>query len=246
MENKKTRKLGKTSELLWVMGITLVALGVSICQKVNLGVSMIAAPTFVIAEALAKVWSGFSVGVIEYLVQGCFLILMCLVIRRFNWRYLLAFGSAVIYGYTLNLFIFLIRNVEFNTLAVRWIMLIVGDAITALGVACFFKTYMPLQVHELFVSEVTKRFGLKLNKVKWSFDISLLVLSIVLAIVIFRDIGEFDFSGIMENSYHNIGPGTLLTTFINMPFIAVFGKLLDLIFDPTPAFPRLKELIGTK
>ncbi|MCQ2428230.1 MAG: DUF6198 family protein [Clostridia bacterium] len=242
----KMKKLGKSSELLWVMGICFVAFGVAICKKVNLGVSMVAAPTFVVWEAIEKLWSGFSVGVTEYLVQGLFLIVMCIAIQRFNWRYLLCFASAVIYGYTLDLFIFLMRNIEFNGLLLRWIMLVVGDAVVSFGVACFFKTYMPLQVHELFVAEVTKRYGLKLNRVKLAFDMSLLILSIVLAIVIFRDITSFDFSKFMEQSYHNIGPGTFLTTVINTPFIAGFSLLLDKIFNPTPAIPGLKKAIGTK
>jgi hypothetical protein len=34
----------KSSELLWLLGIVLVALGVAVCSKADLGVSMIAAP----------------------------------------------------------------------------------------------------------------------------------------------------------------------------------------------------------
>ena len=67
------KKLIKSSELLWIFGIVFVALGVSICNKANLGVSMIAAPAFVISEALLFVWNGFSVGVVEYIFQGILL-----------------------------------------------------------------------------------------------------------------------------------------------------------------------------
>ena len=45
-------KIKKSSELLWLFGIIFVALGVSICSKANLGVSMIAAPAFVVSEAI--------------------------------------------------------------------------------------------------------------------------------------------------------------------------------------------------
>ena len=38
------RKINKTSELNWLLGVIFVALGVAICSKANLGVSMIAAP----------------------------------------------------------------------------------------------------------------------------------------------------------------------------------------------------------
>ena len=59
------------------MGIIFVALGVSLCSKADLGVSMIAAPTFVIQEAVYPLWNGFSVGVVEYLVQGLVLLILC-------------------------------------------------------------------------------------------------------------------------------------------------------------------------
>ena len=57
------KKLKRTSELLWLFGVIFVALGVAICSKADLGVSMIAAPTFIVYEAIAHLWSGFSLGV---------------------------------------------------------------------------------------------------------------------------------------------------------------------------------------
>ena len=92
------KKIKRSSELLWLFGIIFVALGVAICSKANLGVSMIAAPAFVIYEALATIWSWGSVGVTEYVFQGVLLIALCIAVRYFNWRYLLAFTVAVLYG----------------------------------------------------------------------------------------------------------------------------------------------------
>ena len=102
------KKFSKSSELLWLLGDIFVAIGVAICSKADLGVSMIAAPAFVVYEAIAPLWSGFSVGMTEYIIQGLMLIILCLIVRRFNWRYLLAFAVAVLYGYTLNLFLWLL------------------------------------------------------------------------------------------------------------------------------------------
>ena len=237
------KKISKTSELLWLFGIVFVALGVAICSKADLGVSMIAAPAFVVYEAIASLWSGFSVGVTEYIMQGLLLILLCLIVRRFQWRYLLAFVVAVVYGYTLNLFLFILGGVSFDAVWLRWVMLIVGDVLTAFGVACFFRTYMPLQVYELFVAELSSRFQLNVNKVKWSFDITLLVISIALALALFGDVKSFDWSTIGYSSFHSIGLGTLVTTAINSPIIAFMGKLIDKIFEATPAFPKVEKLL---
>lgn len=237
------KKINKSSELLWLFGIIFVALGVAICSKADLGVSMIAAPAFVLSEALSPLSVFFSVGVTEYLIQGLILIVLCIIVKRFTWKYLLAFAVAVIYGYTLNFFIWILGGIKFEAVAVRWIMLIIGDVITAFGVACFFKTYMPLQVYELFVAEITDRFSLNINKAKSTFDISLLVISAILALVLFGDVIGFDWSTIAYASFHSLGLGTLVTTAINSPLIALMGKLIDKVFHPTPAIPKLEQFL---
>lgn len=239
-------KIKRSSELLWVFGIIFVALGVAICSKADLGVSMIAAPAFVVYDAIASLWSGFSVGVTEYAIQGIMLILLCIIVKKFSWKYLLAFAVAVIYGYVLDMFLWLLGGVSLNSLWLRWVMLIIGDIVTAFGVACFFKTYMPLQVYELFVAEISHQFKIDIAKVKSYFDKSLLVISVFLALVLFGDLGEFDISKITSASFHSIGLGTLVTTIINSPIIAFMGKIIDKIFEPSPLFPRLNNLLGRK
>lgn len=240
------KKIKKTSELLWLFGNIFVALGVSICSKADLGVSMIAAPAFVISEAITSIGQSLSVGVTEYIIQGVMLIALCIMIRRFNWRFLLAFAVAILYGYTLNFFLWLLGGVSFDTVPLRWAMLIVGDIITAFGVACFFRTYMPLQVYELFVSELSKRFSFNINKTKWAFDMTLLAISIALAFSLFEDAGSFEWSKIGYSSFHSIGLGTLVTTAINSPIIAFMGKMIDKIFDPTPLSPGLQKVLKCK
>jgi uncharacterized membrane protein YczE len=240
------KKIPKSSELLWLLGIVFVAFGVAVCSKADLGVSMIAAPAFVVYEAISPMRSGFSVGMTEYILQGLMLVILCLAVRRFNWRYLLAFAVAVVYGYTLNLFLFILGGVSFDAVWLRWVMLIVGDVLTAFGVACFFRTYMPLQVYELFVAELASRFKLNINKVKWSFDMSLLLISIGLAVLMFDDVGTFDWSTIGYSSFHSIGLGTLVTTAINSPIIALMSKLIGKIFNPTPALSKLEKMLCRK
>ncbi len=237
------KKLQKSSELLWVFGIVFVALGVAICSKADLGVSMVAAPAFVVFDAIKNLWSGFSVGMTEYIIQGLMLILLCIIVRKFNWRYLIAFLVAVIYGYVLDLFLWILSPISFNYVWLRYIMLLVGDVITAFGVACFFKTYMPLQVYELFVAEIASVFKIEISKVKRVFDISLLILSIVLALTLFGDVTTFDWSTIYYKSFHSIGLGTIITTIINSPLINACSKFIDKFFEPTARFTSLEKLL---
>lgn len=240
------KRIQKGSELLWLLGTFFVALGVALCSKANLGVSMIAAPAFVIYDYVAPLWSGFSVGMIEYLIQCLLLILLCLIIRRWNWHYLLAFLVAVIYGYVLNFFLFIFRDITFAALWQKWVMLLIGDVATAFGVACYFRTYLPLQIYELFVSEVSTQFRYNVHQTKWIFDCSLLFVSIFLAVILFKDNEGFSLIMMTQGSYHNLGLGTLITTVINSPIIAIMGKIIDSVCDTTPLFPSVKRILFRK
>ena len=91
---------------------------------------------------------------------------------------------------------------------------------------------MPVQVFELFVAEVADRYRFSVNRVKWVFDLSLLALSFLLAVI--------------TGCYQGIGLGTLVTTVINAPIILFWGKLLDYFTVPTPLVPGLERILTTK
>ena len=240
------KKLQKSSELCWLLGVLFVALGVSLCSKADLGVSMIAAPAFIIADALTPVAPFFSVGVVEYVFQGVLLIIMCLLVKRWNWNYLLAFLVAVIYGYVLDLMLWLTSFIVVDGPVARWALLLVGDVITATGVACFFRTYLPLQVYELFVAETASTFHKEITKVKRVFDMALLGVSVVLVLVLFTDLTTFDWGNILVGSYHSIGLGTIVTTLINSFLIKGAGRVLDSAFGGKELWPGLKNALGRR
>lgn len=225
------KKIHKTAELMWLFGIVFVALGVSVCSKANLGVSMIAAPAFILSGVLGDTFAWLSVGVMEYLVQGAMVVLLCLVIRRFKWQYLLSFLVGVFYGYSLDFFLWLLADFAPQALWLRWVTLIVGDLLTGFGVACFFRTYLPVQVYELFVSEVAGRYHFSVNRVKWVFDLSLLAFSVLLAVT--------------TGCYQGLGLGTLVTTIINAPIILFWGRILDYFTVPTSFVPALEKILKT-
>ncbi len=240
------KRIEKSSELLWLLGNVFVALGVTLCSKAGLGVSMVAAPAFIVSEALSDTIPLMSVGITEYIIQGLMLLLMCLLVRRFNWRYLLSFAVAVVYGYILDFFLWSFGWIDGSGLVWQWMLLILGDLCVSFGVACFFRTYMPLQVYELFVAEVARKFKINITRMKWIFDISLFLLSVLLALTVFGDAGDFNWREIGRQSFHSIGLGTLVTTIINSPIIALMSKIINAFFDGVPKFKKLETVLKRK
>ena len=123
-------------------------------------------------------------------------------------------------------------------------MLLVGNSTIAFGVACFFKTSMPLQVYEFFVTKISSTYKININKVKWTFDISLLLISLTLALTLFGDVLTFDWSSIYYKSFHSIGLGTIITTIINSPIILLMSKFVNKFFDSTPLLKKLNDFLN--
>ena len=226
-----------------MLGLIFVALGTAICEKANLGISMIAAPAFIIHEAISKVTDVLSVGVVEYFVQFFILLLTCAICKKFDWRYVFSFLTAIIYGLFLNMWMAIFEGVTFNELWLRWIMFFVGNTCVCIGVALFFRTYMPHEAYELIITEIHKTYKFKPTNVKWIYDISSLVVSLILALSLFGDVKTFEWGKIYEQSFHFIGLGTIIAAFISAPIINLFGKLFEKIFGTEPLIKPLHKFL---
>ena len=221
------KKLQKMNEAAWLLGVLLCALGVALATKANFGLSMIAAPPYIIHIFMENFFPWYSQGTSEYIWQGVLLLVMCIIVRRFRVKYLLTFACAVIFGLAVDGFLWLLGgSAVYATLAARIIAFIVSEIITAVAIACYFRTDLPLPVYELVVSEIAKCYSLNMNKVKQANDLIMLALSLILAFVLNR-------------SFAGIGIGTIIITLVNASLIALAGKILDTYCDFSPRFPRV-------
>ena len=82
----------------------------------------------------------------------------------------------------------------------------------------------------MLVKDVSENFSPATTKVKWIFDITALLLAIVLMLVL---LGTF--------ALNVVGLNTILSTIVNAPLIGLFGKLMDKRFCFDSAFPAFYE-----
>ena len=209
-------------EASYLMGLVLLAFGASLMTRADFGLSMIIAPAFIISEF----FSFMTFGMAEYLFQALLLILLVIFVRRFKFTYLLSFLTAVLYGMMLDGCLYLLAFLGEINIAVRIIFYFIGLFTTSLGVAFMFHTYISAEVYELFVKEVTERFGWKLGAVKTIYDIMSFVLAVIMSFAFF---GFGHFKG--------IGVGTLFCALVNGRLISTFGSLLEKRFDFVDHFP---------
>lgn len=70
------------TEIAYVLGIILVALGTALVERANFGVSMVVAPAYVIYQKLSQTFSFFTFGMAEYLLQGLLILLIIIIVRK--------------------------------------------------------------------------------------------------------------------------------------------------------------------
>jgi uncharacterized membrane protein YczE len=232
MSEESVKPVRRFGEAAYAVGIVLCALGVAISAKSGLGVSHVVAPAFILSSYLEPVTPVFTFGFAEYVVQGVLLLLLALFVKRITISYPLAFVTALIYGFTLDMWRLLLGAEPAEELYLKIIYMIVGAFVTAFSIALMLRSYLPQQAYDFAVKEISTVKKYNMNKVKWVYDMSSLTVAVALMLALF---GRFDFS--------LIGPGTLIIAAVNAPMIGLFGRLCDKYIDFSPLFPRFANKV---
>lgn len=211
MKNERVKDI-----CFWIIAMILCPLGVAFSTKGGFGVSMIEAPVYVLHLKIHEIFPWYSFGTSEYFVQGALLIILCIVIKKFRWKYLLSFVTAFVYGLIIDGWFMILGREQYQLMPARIISAVAGIVLASFAVACFFRTSLPQEVWELFVKELAESYRLNMTKVKWIYDISSLSIGVVLMLIFF---GRVDFAA--------IGIGTIISTIVNAPIIGMFGKIID-------------------
>ena len=208
------------SEIAYALGIILLALGTSLMELADFGMSMVVAPAYIIYLKVSQYYAFFTFGMAEYCLQLVLIILLSIVLKKFEKWYLFSFVTAVLYGMVLDFFMRLVSVLPSDAFYQRSILFVAGMLICAAGVAFFLHTRYAPEAYELIVKEISQKKKLDVVKVKTTYDISSLLVSVILSFIFF---GFLTFKGVKL--------GTLLTALLNGWVIGKISSFLDKKFD---------------
>ena len=200
-------KIGKkvfSTELAYVLGILILAMGTAFMEAADFGVSMVVAPAYILHLKISEYLSFFSFGMAEYTLQAVLILLTAIIMRRFRLSYLFSFVTAVLYGFVLVGCIFLVGFIPHEPIAVRILLYFAGMLSSSVGVSLFFHTYISPEAYELFVKEVSGRFCVNIHKFKTGYDCVSCLVSVALSFIFF---GLWHFEGVKA--------GTVLCALVN-------------------------------
>ena len=226
MKNKITR----VGELAWILGVTFCSLGVCLTVKADFGVATIIAPGYILYLKLSQHLPFFTLGMSQYLIQSIVLVILTITVRRFKPKFLFCFLTAMIHGVFVDAWTAVFSFLNCNNFAERTICFIMGMFLTSLAISLMLRTYLPQEVHELAVKEISQKFSLSVNKFKFIYDSIFLAIGILAMLLMF---GKF--------SLEMVGLGTLMMAILNAPLITLWGKMLDKFFSFTPISTEFYE-----
>ena len=209
-----------STELAYIIGLSILALGVAFMEKPDFGVSMVVAPAYILHLKLSETWSFFTFGMAEYTLQAVLLILMIVVLRRFKISYLFSFVTAVLYGFILDLCMLIVAGIPMETMFLRIVYYILGMVLCSMGISLLFHTYISPEVYELLVKEVSARYGIEIHRFKTCYDIASCLTGVALSFIFF---GFGVFRGVKA--------GTVICALVNGTMIGFCSRFLDRHFS---------------
>lgn len=214
------------SELAYLLGIVILAFGTALMEKADLGISMVVAPAYLLHLRISQSFPVFSFGMAEYVLQAALLIVLVLVMRRGKLSYLFSFVTAVFYGMVLDLSILVLRPLPGSGPGWRIAFYVLGMLLCSVGVSFLFHTYIAPEAYELFVKEISTRYGYRIDRVKTVYDCCSCLVGVALSFAFFG-FGHFE----------GVKLGTIFCALVNGWLIRQISRGLEAAFDFRDALP---------
>lgn len=215
------------TELAYILGLVLLAMGTALTAQTDFGVSMVVAPAYLLHLKVSETLPFFSFGMAEYCLQAVVLLLMILVLRKVKGYFFLSIAVAVVYGFLLDGAVALAVLLPFGTPVWDTVFYILGVLLCALGVSLLFRAYLPPEVYELFVKEIARKNNRDLSRCKTVYDLTSCAVAIVLSLLFFGNI-------------QGVGVGTVVTALVNGSIIGLFSRMTEKCFAFEDGLPLRK------
>jgi uncharacterized membrane protein YczE len=169
---------------LCLLGNFVLAFGVAMAVKADLGITPVNSIAFVLSKVLS-VDHGLMTGIIY---AGYVLIQLAILRRDFRVNNLLQAGAALMFGW----FVFLCNHIlafpvpQFYP--VRVLFLLAGVSIIGLGIMLYLRANLLPQPAEGLILAIQKKSGWKLHNIKVAFDSSVVIIAAVISLIIIKKI----------------------------------------------------------
>lgn len=207
------KKLNINSYIAYFLGLALLSFGVILAIKSNYGITVSSSPPYILS-----LWTdAVSFGTFNYIVQGVVFVLMVVILREFKATYFLSFLTSILLGYSLDFFKFAMK--DFNAVGhiARTSCFVISIITISFGLVFFIRSNKSILPFDMFVREVSSKYGVEIGKFKCCFDVCILTIAVVMSFIFFREL-------------RGIHVGTLLSALTIGPTVGYFMKKSEQVF----------------
>lgn len=196
-------KFNIKSLLVFLLGILTMTLGVSLTVKSEIGAGAYDSINF----GLAKL---FNINVSIAIWLTSFIVVVIASIIRRKLLKLTTFITAIVVGISTDMWVMMIKNTSFNTIAEKVFAFSVGICLISTGIAIYIIPKLPVNPTDDLIVALTEEKGISIMKSKLTIDTICIIIAFVLK--------------------GPIGIGTVIATVLIGPLIDLINKLIIKIF----------------
>ncbi len=197
----------------YVGGLVVMAMGVVLMKRVDLGISPITA-----VPAAVSAITPLTLGNATILLHALCVVGQILIVRRVTLKSILTMLVGVPFGYIIDGLMLLFNPGAMST-PLRVVLLIVGLALSGLGVLLVVGSDLMLPAPDELSHTISQVYRRKLSNVKIISD------AIYVAVAVAVDL-------IFSGRVFTVGVGTVLSVLLVGRFVGWFGKLFPKLFMP--------------
>ncbi len=180
MAKSKTKELSIRYSLL-VFGLFVMASGVAVSAKSNLGVSPISSVPYVVS-----LMTDFTIGELTAIMNTLLLLLQIIILRsKFQKEQLLQLPIGILFGALIDLNLRLMEHYTPSTYIEQWSLCLASFLLLGFGVFCEVKANVAMLSGEGFVSALSEVTGVKFSKNKIIVDSALVLAAVVISFAYF-------------------------------------------------------------
>ena len=159
---------------LLMLGLILLAFGVAISIRSNLGTSPISSIPYVYSYFIP-----LSVGILTIFMHIIFILLQMLLLgKKFQWVQWLQLPIGIIFGILIDFMLWLTQGIIVEQYIVQFLLCIVACLITAVGVCFQIKANLVFLAGEGLYQAISQRFKINFGSCKTYGDITLVLIAV--------------------------------------------------------------------
>lgn len=170
--------------IVLIIGLFIMALGVSLSTKANLGTSPIGSLPYVLSMVLP-----WTMGQITFVMQTLFVVIQILLLRKdYQWVQLLQIAVAVVFGYFTDLTLAIVSGIKLNNYFLQWLLCLSSTFFVGFGVFLEVKSGLVIPAGEGLVKVIAQVMKKEFGKIKIRFDCSIVTIAIIISLCSFHSL----------------------------------------------------------